>query len=173
MYPHGRIRSVFTMISLCSRATATAITLAVLLASPATALAAPGPGTRPGAPPAAHAATGPSLEVPRPTGPYATGRDTLHLTDRSRPDPWVPAAGARQLMVSVHYPARPGGGTTTAPYMTTDEARLMLASRGLEDVIPATTVSATLTHARLAARPAPGRFPLVVLSPASALRGQR
>jgi dienelactone hydrolase len=68
-------------------------------------------------------------------------------------------------MVSVHYPALPGSGTTTAPYMTTDEARLMLASRGLEDVIPATTVSATLTHARLAARPAHGRFPLVVLSP--------
>ncbi|MFI6729153.1 alpha/beta hydrolase [Streptomyces atratus] len=153
------------MISPRSRATATAITLAVLLALPTTASAAPGPATRPDATPAAHAVTGPSLEVPRPTGPYAAGRDTLHLTDRSRPDPWVPAAGARQLMVSVHYPARPGSGTTTAPYMTTDEARLMLASRGLEDVVPATTVSATLTHARLAARPAPGRFPLVVLSP--------
>lgn len=165
MFPHGRLRSVYTMISPRSRAAATAIALAVLLAAPSTALAAPGPGTRPDAPPAAHAATGPSLEVPRPTGPYATGRDTLHLTDWSRPDPWVPAAGPRQLMVSVHYPALPGSGTTTAPYMTTDEARLMLASRGLEDVIPATTVSATLTHARLAARPAHGRFPLVVLSP--------
>jgi hypothetical protein len=37
MFPHGRIRSVFTMISLRSRVTATAIALAVLLAAPSTA----------------------------------------------------------------------------------------------------------------------------------------
>ncbi|MFE7039569.1 hypothetical protein ACFU9X_08995 [Streptomyces atratus] len=102
------------MISPRSRATATAITWPSC-----------SPHPRPPQPPA----TGPSLEVPRPTGPYATGRDTLHLTDRSRQDPWVPAAGARQLMVSVHYPARPGSGTATAPYMTTDEARRRMASR--------------------------------------------
>ncbi|WP_157987121.1 hypothetical protein [Streptomyces atratus] len=53
------------MISPRSRATATAIALAVLLAAPSTASAAPGPATRPDAAPAAHAATGPSLEVPR------------------------------------------------------------------------------------------------------------
>ncbi|MYR79468.1 alpha/beta hydrolase, partial [Streptomyces sp. SID5466] len=33
-----------------------------------------------------------ALTLPRPTGPYATGRDTLFLTDHGRADPWVPAA---------------------------------------------------------------------------------
>jgi predicted dienelactone hydrolase len=106
-----------------------------------------------------------ALSLPRPTGPYATGRDTLFLTDHARPDPWVPAAGPRRLLVSLHYPARPGSGGAPAPYMTTEEARLMLAQRGLEDVVPAGLVSATRTHARHTARPAPGRFPLVMLSP--------
>lgn len=33
------------------------------------------------------------LTLPAPTGPYAVGRDTLHLVDHARPDPWVPEAG--------------------------------------------------------------------------------
>nr|WP_103507535.1 alpha/beta hydrolase [Streptomyces sp. SM13] len=106
-----------------------------------------------------------SPTLPRPTGPYATGRDTLFLTDHARPDPWVPAAGPRQLLVSLHYPARPGSGGDPVPYMTTEEARLMLAQRGLEDVVPADVLGATRAHARNAARPAPGHFPLVLLSP--------
>lgn len=128
--------------------------------APAAALAAPAPAPAPG-----DLAVPSALSLPRPTGPYATGRDTLFLTDHARPDPWVPAAGPRRLLVSLHYPARPGSGGDPAPYMTTEEARLMLAQRGLEDVVPAGLVSATRTHARQAARPAPGRFPLVLLSP--------
>ncbi|MGW6718609.1 alpha/beta hydrolase family protein [Streptomyces sp. NPDC054995] len=111
--------------------------------------------------PAAPAA----LTLPRPTGPYATGRDTLFLTDHGRTDPWVPAAGARQLLVSLHYPARPGSGGATAPYMPQEEARLMLAQRGLDDPEWPGLVAATRTHSRNDARPAPGRFPLVLLSP--------
>ncbi|MGW7821814.1 hypothetical protein ACWGLF_27680 [Streptomyces puniciscabiei] len=45
--------------------------------------------------------------LPSPTGPHAVGRDILHLVDQHRPDPWVPSAGPRQLMVSMYYPARP------------------------------------------------------------------
>jgi dienelactone hydrolase len=104
------------------------------------------------------------LELPRPTGQSAVGRDTLHLVDKSRPDPWVPEAGARELMVSLYYPARPGHGRT-APYMTTGEARAFLEDRGLADTVPAETLSGTRTHARPGARPAQGKFPLVVLSP--------
>lgn len=76
-------------------------------ASPASAAA---PGAAPGvlAEPAAPA-------LPRPTGPYATGHDTLFLTDHGRADPWVPTAGARRLLVSLHYPARPGSGGATRP----------------------------------------------------------
>ncbi|MFC0602749.1 alpha/beta hydrolase family protein [Streptomyces palmae] len=104
------------------------------------------------------------LELPRPTGPYAIGRDTLHLVDRSRPDPWVPEAKGRELMVDLYYPARPGTGAPAA-YTSTEEARLLLEFRGLDKVIPAEAVSGVRTHARTDARPMPGRHPLVVLSP--------
>jgi predicted dienelactone hydrolase len=106
----------------------------------------------------------PSLALPHPTGPYAVGRDTLHLVDRSRPDPWVPEARGRELMVSMYYPARARGGRT-ARYLTTTEARLFLEDRGLADVIPAETVSDTRATADAGARPLRGRYPLVVLSP--------
>ncbi|WP_406148095.1 alpha/beta hydrolase family protein [Streptomyces sp. NBC_01012] len=114
--------------------------------------------------PAASSATA-TLELPRPTGPYSVGTEILHLTDHGRPDPWVPEAGDRELMVSLHYPARAGSGSAPAPYMSTEEARLMLAERGLDDVVPASAVSSTATHARTDATPARGRFPLVLLSP--------
>ncbi|MEU6057709.1 alpha/beta hydrolase [Streptomyces sp. NPDC047097] len=127
---------------------------------------------------ATHAATAPAgpvapvaadsarvrLQLPAPTGRYAVGRDTLHLVDRSRADPWVPQAGARELMVSMYYPARPGGGRT-APYMTRGEAGAFLESRGLADAVSATTLSRTRTNARPGASPVRGSHPLVVLSP--------
>ncbi|MFF2138107.1 alpha/beta hydrolase family protein [Streptomyces sp. NPDC058193] len=144
------------------RRTAVAALSTLLLLAPtaATAHALSGPA---GA--SAPAVTPVALELPRPTGPYAVGTEVLHLVDHGRTDPWVPAAGARELMVSLHHPARAGGAGASAPYMSTEEARLMLEQRGLEDVVPATAVSSTTTHSRLDARPAPGRFPLVLLSP--------
>ncbi|MEV5437896.1 alpha/beta hydrolase [Streptomyces sp. NPDC052682] len=103
--------------------------------------------------------------LPRPTGPHAVGRDTLRLVDTGRPDPWVPAAGPRQLMLSLYYPARPGTGGPRAPYMTTEEARLLLEVRVPDATAPPETLSAVRTWARSGARPVRGRFPLVVLSP--------
>ena len=113
-------------------------------------------------PPARAAAA--QLELPRPTGPFAVGRDVLHMVDAGRRDPWVPEAGARELMVSLYYPARPGTGNPAA-YMSTAEAQRLLKDRGYDRVIPAETVGATRTNTREDARPAPGRFPLVLLSP--------
>src|SRR5262245_36880848 len=78
------------------------------------------------------------LRLPSPTGPLAVGRTTLHLVDQARPDPWVPEAGARELMISLYYPARPGRGVP-APYISTDEARLLLRAQGLDGVVPAET----------------------------------
>ncbi|MFI7291035.1 alpha/beta hydrolase family protein [Streptomyces anulatus] len=159
-------------ISLRNRPAGVAATAAALaltaLAALATAAPASASGPAPAAAltPASAALAQPSpATLPRPTGRYATGRDTLFLTDHARTDPWVPAAGPRRLLVSLNYPARPGTGGDPAPYMTEEEARLMLAQRGLEDVVPPELVVATGTHARTAARPAPGRFPLVLLSP--------
>ncbi|MGW7164423.1 alpha/beta hydrolase family protein [Streptomyces sp. NPDC054884] len=104
------------------------------------------------------------LELPSPTGPYPVGRRTLHLVDRHRTDPWVPTAGNRELMVTVSYPARSAGGLPAA-YMTDEEAQLLLEARGLGGVVPHETVARARTHAHLGARPAPGHFPMVLLSP--------
>ncbi|ALC19757.1 acetylhydrolase [Streptomyces pristinaespiralis] len=59
------------------------------------------------------------IELPRPTGRHPVGTQTLHLTDHRRSDPWMPSA-ARELMVSVHYPAQAGRGRSAA-YMTEEE----------------------------------------------------
>lgn len=77
----------------------------------------------------------------------------------------MPSAGARQLMVSMYYPARPGTGGATAPYMTTEEARLLLELRVPDATVPPEVISGVRTWAHKDARPAHGRFPLVVLSP--------
>ncbi|MFI5649647.1 alpha/beta hydrolase family protein [Streptomyces anulatus] len=158
-------------ISLRNRPAGVAATAAALALSALAALATASPASASGPAPAtaltpasASSAEPAAPTLPHPTGPYATGRDTLFLTDHTRTDPWVPAAGPRQLLVSLNYPARPGTGGDPAPYMTEEEARLMLAQRGL-DGVPPELVSDTGTHARTAARPAPGRFPLVLLSP--------
>ncbi|MFD7435391.1 alpha/beta hydrolase family protein [Streptomyces sp. NPDC059861] len=127
-------------------------------------LALLGSGTTHAAPAPPGASEHVRLELPRPTGPLSVGRDTLHLVDTGRTDPWVAEAGARELMVSLYYPARAGHGRT-APYMTTEEARAFLESRDLAEVVPARTLAGTRTHARAGAPPVRGKFPLVVLSP--------
>ncbi|MFF9894014.1 alpha/beta hydrolase family protein [Streptomyces longispororuber] len=137
-------------------ATALALALALPLAGAPAAFAAPSPDGR-----ATAEAPATRPELPRPTGPYAVGRDTLHLVDTSRSDLWVPDR-PRELMASVYYPARGQGGRPTA-YMSTEAARAMLTQYGL-DVSPATYAS-TRTYARAGAPAAPGRFPLVLLSP--------
>ncbi|MER6944159.1 alpha/beta hydrolase [Nonomuraea sp. NPDC000554] len=120
--------------------------------------------TRAASPAAASTVSGVQLRLPRPTGPHAVGRDILHLVDKHRKDPWVPEAGARQLMVSMYYPARSGTGGP-APYMTVEEARSLLQRKAQGADVPAETVSGTRTYAHTNARPIGGRFPLVVLSP--------
>ncbi|MEU0568232.1 alpha/beta hydrolase [Nonomuraea sp. NPDC005983] len=101
--------------------------------------------------------------IPHPTGPYKVGRDTLHLVDGKRHDPWMPGASVRELMVSMYYPARVGG--SAAPYMTTDEARLLLKGQKLDSLFKAEQLAGVRTNARVGARPVGGKHPLVVLSP--------
>ncbi|MEV7781053.1 alpha/beta hydrolase [Kitasatospora sp. NPDC088351] len=152
------------------RRTAVAVLLALALPLPiagaGSAFAAPAPASA--APVADTAAAGPSagrLDLPRPTGRHAVGRSTLHLVDRNRQDPWVPSAGPRQLMVSMYYPARPGTGGPATPYLTAEEARLLLGDQVPGEGIPPEVVTGLHPWARTDARPASGRFPLVVLSP--------
>ncbi|MBB5102010.1 alpha/beta hydrolase family protein [Streptomyces spectabilis] len=106
------------------------------------------------------------LALPAPTGAHAVGRSSLHLVDNNRRDPWVPKAGARELMVSMYYPAyrparKPAG--TPAPYMSTAGARAFL--KEMEVELPADVLSSTRTHTFEGAKARSGTFPLVVLSP--------
>ena len=111
------------------------------------------------------AGRGPTPYLPEPTGPYPAGTASVWLTDTSRPDPWASGVNARELMVSLWYPAVPSDGRR-ARYMTPAESELQLTSRGITG-IPQDTLSTVETNAVSDARPA-GRqhsLPLVVLSP--------
>ncbi|MFG2692965.1 alpha/beta hydrolase family protein [Kitasatospora sp. NPDC048407] len=134
----------------------TAAAAALLLAMPLPVVAA--------APAPAAPAADVHVELPRPTGEFAVGRQILHLTDQSRTDPWVPSTGPRQLMVSMYYPAKPGIGGP-APYMTPEAARLLLDGRLHGTTIPTEVVTDARTWSRSDALPRHGRHPLVVLSP--------
>jgi len=108
---------------------------------------------------------GPTPYLPDPTGPYPAGTASVWLTDISRPDPWASGVNARELMVSLWYPAVPSDGRR-ARYMTPAESELQLTSRGITGV-PPDVLSTVETNAVSDARPA-GRqrsLPLVVLSP--------
>jgi dienelactone hydrolase len=89
----------------------------------------------------------------------------LYLKDVSRPDPWAAGVHARELMVSLWYPAVPSEGQR-ATYMTPAESVLQLTSRGITGV-PPDALSTTRTNAVSDATPSRGRraHPLVVLSP--------
>jgi hypothetical protein len=113
----------------------------------------------------APAGQGHTPYLPEPTGPCPVGTTSLWLTDTSRPDPWVAGVNARELMVSLWYPATPSDGRR-ARYMTPAESELQLTGRGITGV-PQDALSTVRTNAVSDATPA-GRqrsLPLVVLSP--------
>ncbi len=129
---------------MCGFTAATALTVAVLSASPA--------------------AAAPVLSLPAPTGRQAVGVTSLYLNDTSRPDPWVPTVKTRELMVSVFYPATSATGPKKQ-FMTTTEAQALLTEAGVD--APPEVVAATRTNAVVDARPAGRRrgLPLIMLSP--------
>jgi dienelactone hydrolase len=110
-------------------------------------------------------APGQTPYLPEPTGPQPVGTTSVYLKDVSRPDPWAPGVNARELMVSLWYPAEPSDGPR-ASYMTPKESELQLTSRDITG-IPPDALSTVRTNAVSHAPPA-GRqhaHPLVVLSP--------
>ncbi|NUW32444.1 alpha/beta hydrolase [Nonomuraea sp. SMC257] len=119
--------------------------------------------------PAPAAAAAPSApHLPEPTGPHRVGTTSLHLTDTSRPDPWVSTAKARELMVSLWYPTAARDGRR-APYVTLKESELLLKGSGIKELekVPPDGLSRTRTNAFTGAEPAGRRrsLPLVVMSP--------
>ncbi|WP_409495718.1 alpha/beta hydrolase family protein [Amycolatopsis sp. cmx-11-12] len=111
---------------------------------------------------ASPASAAPRLTLPPPTGSHPVGSTDLHLTDRSRQDPWVPT-GPRELMVSMFYPALLPVGPKR-PYLTLAEAKAFLTESGVPDIDPA-RLAEIRTSARVDAPPLPGKRALVVLSP--------
>lgn len=115
----------------------------------------------------------PTAQLPRPTGPFSVGSATLHLVDRSRPDPWAPDSSPyRELMVSVRYPAAPGGTAPRVPQMSAAAAAHFGGPEGAAalnlGMAPGTVGwGATLSHARqdAPAHPRAGRLPVVLYSP--------
>ncbi|GAA1262648.1 alpha/beta hydrolase [Sphaerisporangium rubeum] len=136
---------------------AVAAGLAVLTAS---ACSAPTPPRSDAGPPATP--TGPAV-LPAPTGDHPVGTTVRYLTDTSRPDPWDLDVSARELKVTLWYPAKRREGPP-APYMTPKESELLLKGSGIANV-PYDTLSKTRTNAVKDAEPAGRRLPLVVLSP--------
>ncbi|SEH00523.1 Platelet-activating factor acetylhydrolase, isoform II [Nonomuraea solani] len=111
-----------------------------------------------GAAPQAQAA---ALALPEPTGPKPVGTTTLHLVDKSRPDPWNPEADTRELLVTLYYPARKAVAERR-PYVTPQESAAILAA--FKDV-PPDALTKVRTYAGVDAPVRGGRLPLVVMSP--------
>ncbi|MGW4050332.1 alpha/beta hydrolase family protein [Streptomyces sp. NPDC004779] len=155
------------MKTMIRAAAAALLACAVALPAAATATAAPAPApvVQSGATSLTDRPAG-VVRLPAPTGPYGVGSSVLHLVDRSRTDPWVPEADGRELMVTVHYPAadRRRDGRPAA-YATQEEARRLLEAVSIDDPALIRQVAKARTHSRADVRPAPGRRPLVVLSP--------
>ena len=71
-----------------------------------------------------------SLELPRPTGPFAVGRVSTAWVDASRADPFASApAPKRELVVWIWYPAQPSDEARNAEYFP-GPVRQALAARG-------------------------------------------
>jgi hypothetical protein len=113
----------------------------------------------------AQSAHGQTPYLPEPTGPWPVGTSSLWLTDTSRPDPWASGVSARELMLSLWYPATSSDGRR-AQYMTPAESELQLTSRGITGV-PPDALSKVRTNATVDAAPVGHQrgHPLVVLSP--------
>lgn len=97
------------------------------------------------------------LTLPKPTGPQQVGTVSLHLIDRSRPDPWVPSESARELMVQVWYPARNIRGYSREPWISPASEKILNP--------PGSGVLLPLTHGYAGAPVEPGRHPVVLYSP--------
>ncbi|MFD8315964.1 alpha/beta hydrolase family protein [Kitasatospora purpeofusca] len=135
--------------------------LVLALAGPAAASApAAATATTTAADPAPDAAAGARPEAAGPRVPATSthrpvGTTSARLVDRDRPDPWRPDTPSRELMVTFWYPTDSVRGAH-APYLSPELSTALYG--GPEP-------AGVRTGAVDGARPAPGRHPLVLLSP--------
>jgi predicted dienelactone hydrolase len=112
----------------------------------------------------ATAATGPArLTLPAPTGPHRLGTVSLHLIDRSRPDPVAGPGHYRELMASVWYPSTPDARRyPSAVWLPDAPLRGLLADTDLPVDVAASPLTAGRDQAP--ALRSLGRRPVVVFS---------
>jgi predicted dienelactone hydrolase len=100
--------------------------------------------------------------LPAPTGPYPLGTVSLHLIDKSSPDPVAGPGHYRELMASVWYPAQHAGRHPLAPWMLPAPLRALLTAAGFD---PDATVSPlTAAHEGAPVLCAEQGWPVIVYS---------
>ena len=106
-----------------------------------------------------------TFRLPAPTERQEVGVVDLHLVDAGRKDPWKPER-ARELMVSLWYPARDVGRLPHAPWITPGLAAVQ-DGFGAGLGIPRDSVdwTAVRTHARAGAPAEHGNHPVVLYTP--------
>ncbi|OLB73621.1 MAG: hydrolase [Actinobacteria bacterium 13_2_20CM_2_71_6] len=105
----------------------------------------------------AHAVPATQLVLPDPTGHERIGTVSLHLVDRSRPDPWVTTDPVREIMVQIWYPATDVRAYPRAPWVSPGVAARLIP--------PGSQVILPTTHAHVGAPVDEGRHPVVLYSP--------
>ena len=104
----------------------------------------------------------PRLTLPAPTGPHRLGTVSLHLVDRSRPDPVAGPGRYRELMASVWYPAARDTRRPVAPWMPAAPWRALLESAGFDPDAAAPPLTAG--HEGAPALRTRDRLPVIVFS---------
>src|SRR5438045_50706 len=100
------------------------------------------------------------LYLPPPTGPFAIGTTTWHLSDTSREEVFA-AGNFREVVAHVWYPAAPGRHTALAPYLRDGLAEARTFAKVLRRPESAfDDLAGMVTHAEVDRPIASGRFPL-------------
>ncbi|MEV6014653.1 MULTISPECIES: hydrolase [unclassified Streptomyces] len=102
------------------------------------------------------------LSLPDPTGPYKVGMVGLHLSDKSRTDPYVSGNKRRELMVTLWYPASSTSGHYQAPWMSSIAGARFLATRGLST--QQVTLPKTAGHVLAPVATKLGKLPVLLYS---------
>ncbi|MFD4395198.1 alpha/beta hydrolase family protein [Kitasatospora sp. NPDC058478] len=97
-------------------------------------------------------------QVPAPTTRRTIGAASVHLVDKTRHDPWRADAASRELMATLWYPAQPARGEhgEQLPYVSPEVSSALFGTPAVSEV---------RTGVKARTVPAPGRHPVVVLSP--------
>ncbi|MBF4998094.1 hypothetical protein IRT45_13125 [Nocardia sp. BSTN01] len=113
------------------------------------------------------------VTLPEPTGPDAIGVTDLHLVDASREDPYIPGR-ARELMISIWYPATDVAGVPVRPWLAPDLARMYIQSLAYYGIPSA--ASSTLApghgHVDAPADVSGGGRPMLLFSPGMGMPGE-